>query len=279
MERVGAARGLVSPGVIATPPAASTETQREERDRTAIMEASRWETDPYTLWTDGSALPSGVSAAAVVGHISQQSSQEKGRGRQIISGGNHLGSTQRKESGGGRDKRSQTYGEMTRSIRTIDRDGGFRAEAWSLGAQSSSFDAELAALVRAVEICALDAEEGRVFRVFTDSQAATQRLPSDRPGLGQALPRRGIRITKLGIIDRGANIIEHAIPPPLTLSAYCTTLALFPQFFEWSVLVLVEGVHWLYSLMMLCSGWNSTVWPCHNVRKKQGFRYSETTKI
>ena len=49
VERVGAARGLVFPGVIATPPAASTETQREERDRTAIMEASRWETDPYTL--------------------------------------------------------------------------------------------------------------------------------------------------------------------------------------------------------------------------------------
>ena len=77
---------------------------------------------------------------------------------------------------------------------------------------TSPFDAEVAALVRAVEICALEVERGRQFRVFTDSQAAMQRLQSDQPGPGQAMARRGIRIAKLGIIDRGADIRIEWIP-------------------------------------------------------------------
>ena len=69
-----------------------------------------------------------------------------------------------------------TYGGYTGSFRTTDSSGGYRAESWSLGAQSPAFDAELAALVRTIEICALDACEGRVFRIFTDSQTAMRRL-------------------------------------------------------------------------------------------------------
>ena len=76
----------------------------------------------------------------------------------------------------------------------------------------SSFDAELQALVRAVEICALDAERGASFRIFTDSQAAMQRLQSDKPGPGQALARRGIRIAKFGIYDRRASLRVIWIP-------------------------------------------------------------------
>ena len=64
--------------------------------------------------------------------------------------------------------------------------GGYKAESWSLGTQSSSFDAEVAALVRAIEICALDAGEGRLFRIFTDSQAVMRRMQDDRPGQGRA---------------------------------------------------------------------------------------------
>ena len=95
---------------------------------------------------------------------------------------------------------------MTRSIARADCEGGFRSESWSLGARSSFFDAELQALVRALEICALDAERGAAFRIFTDSQAAIGRLQNDRPGPGQTLARRGIRIAKLGIYDKGAEV-------------------------------------------------------------------------
>ena len=132
-----------------------------------------------------------------------------GPNRQLISGETHLG---RLRGGRGRNRDKRTYGESTRSIRTLDVDGGYRAEPWSLGSQASPFDAEVAALVRAIEICALDAERGRQFRIFTDSQAAVQRLQSDRPGPGQALARRGIRIARLGIIDRGAEVRIEWIP-------------------------------------------------------------------
>lgn len=81
-----------------------------------------------------------------------------------------------------------------------------------MGAQSSSIDAELQALVRAVEICALDAREGTSFRIFTDSQAAMYRLRCDRPGLGQSLARRAIRIAKLGIYERGADVRIMWVP-------------------------------------------------------------------
>ena len=101
---------------------------------------------------------------------------------------------------------------MTRSIAGADGGSGFRSESWSLGAQSSSFDAELQALVRALEICAMDTERGASFRVFTDSQAAMRRLQSDRPGPGQALARRGIKIARLGIYDRGASVRVIWIP-------------------------------------------------------------------
>ena len=42
-----------------------------------------------------------------------------------------------------------------------DLHGGYSAKSWSLGAQSSPFDTEIAALVRAIGICALGAKEER----------------------------------------------------------------------------------------------------------------------
>ena len=101
---------------------------------------------------------------------------------------------------------------MTRSIRKREGHGGFRAESWSLGAQSSAFDAEVQALVRAVEICALDATEGASFRVFTDSQAAMRRLTDDRPGPGQSLATRAIMVARAGIYKRGASIKIQWVP-------------------------------------------------------------------
>ena len=100
----------------------------------------------------------------------------------------------------------------TRSIRTLDKHGGFRAESWSLGLQASLFDTEVSVLVRAIKIWALDARRGLQFRVFTDSRAAMQRLQSNQPGPGQALARRGIRVARLGIIEHGADIRIEWVP-------------------------------------------------------------------
>ena len=115
-------------------------------------------------------------------------------------------------SGRGTRRKGRTYGMTRRSIARTDEEGGFRSEAWSLGAQSSAFDAEVQGLVRAIEICALDAREGATFRIFTDSVAAMKRLESDRPGPGQRLAIRGIRVARLGIYDKGASVRVIWVP-------------------------------------------------------------------
>ena len=192
------------------PPARATATslQRRERDRRAITEPARWKDDPHTLWTDGSALPSGVAAAAVIGFVNPTLNKGTNATGQSISRSGHSIILPR----GGNKRRGRDYGSSTRSIARKAEEGGYRSESWSLGAQSSSFDAELQALVRALEICALEAEEGATFRIFTDSHAAAQRLRDDRAGPGQALARRGIRAARLGIYDRGASVRVIWIP-------------------------------------------------------------------
>ena len=209
LERISTPGGLFSPGVIAIPSVARTAQQKQERNRAALEEARKWEEDPNTLWTDGSALPSGVCAVAVVGYLDQQATQSIELDRYTIP---RRTVSSRPRIGRGRGRNRRTYGEATRSVRILDGHGGFRLESWSLGSQASPFDAEVSTLVRAIEICALDAEEGLQFGVFTDSQAAMQRLQDDMPGPGQALARRGIRVARQGIIGRGASIRVEWVP-------------------------------------------------------------------
>lgn len=171
----------------------------------------RWSDNPHTLWTDGAALPSGVAAAAVVGYVEPRPEADQADRIEIRSAGLPELRPEFKSAGmirsGGR-----TYGTATRSIAGTDQFGGFRSEAWSLGAQSSAFDAEVQGLVRAIEIAALDATAGASFRVFTDSLAAMRRLESDRPGPGQLLAIRGITVARLGVYGRGASISIHWVP-------------------------------------------------------------------
>lgn len=75
-----------------------------------------------------------------------------------------------------------------------------------MGSRPTAFDAEFSALVRAIEIYAVDAREGSSFRVFSDSQAAIRRLMDDRPGPGQSLASRVIKIARDGIYARQAQI-------------------------------------------------------------------------
>ena len=81
MERVSIPRGLTFPGVIALPTEGRMAEQKEERNRASI---AKWSEDPWALWTDGSALPLGVCAAAVVGYVRQQAGHDGSQERQTI---------------------------------------------------------------------------------------------------------------------------------------------------------------------------------------------------
>ena len=89
---------------------------REARHLEALTEAKRWEEDPHTLWTDGSALPSGVAAAAVVGYVEPGGAETSPERVSITSRGG-LG-TRLKNN---RRSKGRRYDMMTRSI--VKRDG------------------------------------------------------------------------------------------------------------------------------------------------------------
>ena len=98
--------------------------------------------------------------------------------------------------GGRRARGARTYGEDVRSFRRFGGGEGFRAESWSLDGAATSFDAEVAAVVRCIEICLMTARPGDSFNIFADSQAAMTRLRDDRVGPGHDRAVRGIRLAK-----------------------------------------------------------------------------------
>ena len=70
----GRSRGLRFPGTIDLPSPQGRDSagknEKKTRNERVVAEALRWSEDPQTLWTDGSSLPSGATAAAVVGYLS-----------------------------------------------------------------------------------------------------------------------------------------------------------------------------------------------------------------
>lgn len=69
LGRVSPPRGLRFPGEIRIPEAEPGELAKADRDSRAIEFAREFESGPRTFWTDGSALPGGVGAGAVVGFV------------------------------------------------------------------------------------------------------------------------------------------------------------------------------------------------------------------
>ena len=68
-----------------------------------IREAARWERDTHTLWTDGSALPSGVAAAAVIGFVEPSTDGEATSTRRFIAKGDQSIRSQRSREGSERE--------------------------------------------------------------------------------------------------------------------------------------------------------------------------------
>ena len=108
-------------------------------------------------------------------------------------------------------KGGNTYRGLFRSFRRFGSERGMRAEAWSLKGGITAFDAELSALVRGIELCLLSVTLGATFNIFTDSQAAMLRLRDDRPGPGQGMAVRGIKMAREAI-RRGASITIRWVP-------------------------------------------------------------------
>lgn len=79
MEQVEPLRGLLFPGNIVMPDEASGEYEKRRRNDKAIETAHLFETDPQAFWTDGSALPGGTCASAVVGFVEGEESEDQQR--------------------------------------------------------------------------------------------------------------------------------------------------------------------------------------------------------
>ena len=214
VERSFSPRGLRFPGLVDIPqPASGEEERKQHRDRAKDF-ARRFEEVEHTFWTDGSAFPGGVAAGALVTRLVDHDMSDDDPlaaprvevGRRGIVESRLLGSHREKRGG-----RMRTYKEGKRSFIKYRGEEGLVAEAWTLRGRASAFDAELSAIVRAIELCASQASPDDHYRIFTDSQAAMNRLLDDRPGPGQLQAVRSI-LGARRIQQMGANISIHWVP-------------------------------------------------------------------
>ena len=198
------------PGQILLPPTTPGEEARRERNDRAISIAGDHETDTRTFWTDGSALPGGGRAGAVVGYVKGKRESSPEKERILIERDGIVGCGQRPR-GEGKRGGGKTYKGQARTFIRTGNESGMRAEAWCLKGEVTAFDAELSALVRGIGLCYLQASRGTAFNIFTDSRAAMTRLQDDRAGPGQQTASRGI-LTAMRARGRGASITINWVP-------------------------------------------------------------------
>ena len=114
LEQVRAPRGLRFPGSIVMPEMASGEEERTLRGEKAIRTAQFFETDTRAIWTDGSALPGGTCAAAVVGFVEGFEDSDQDSNRVVRERVGLVGCGRRKKK---KEKEDRTYGQRFRSFR------------------------------------------------------------------------------------------------------------------------------------------------------------------
>lgn len=127
--------------------------ERKVINEKAVAFAMGFREDPSTLWTDGSFSDGIGCAGAVVWYEKKEEENAK------IEEGNREGQAVIEKRGMLRrgDRRPagmKTYGQGTRSIRLSRRSEGWSSEAISMGLQQTAFDAEVAGIVRALEVIA-----------------------------------------------------------------------------------------------------------------------------
>ena len=168
IERTAPPSGRRFPGDIHLPSVDPGEDKRQERVDRAILFARDFETDDTAYWTDGSAYPGGIAAGAVVTFVKKRELLEEEIHRtEIVRRGTVQ--SERHIPGRGRRGGEKTYKGAIRSIIRSGNEEGMRAEAWTVRGGATAYDAELSALVRAIELCFLRRAPGMHFRIFTDS--------------------------------------------------------------------------------------------------------------
>ena len=209
VERTTPPRGRRFPGEIHLPSVDPGEDRKQERIDRAILFAREFETDDTAYWTDGSAFPGGVAAGAVATFVKRELLEGEIQRTKIVRRGT-AGSERHNTRMEGKG-RERTYKGAARSIIRAGNEEGMRAEAWTIRGGATAYDAELSALVRAIELCFLRRAPGLHFRIFTDSQAAMRRIQDDRPGPGQAVAVRGI-VAATRAHRKGSTISIHWVP-------------------------------------------------------------------
>lgn len=182
----------------ASPPVPPPTPQQEpefknQRNKAAIAKAEEHAEDPRAVWTDGSSIEGGRSAGAVVTY-------ELGVNPLARACVNRVGML-----GIGRSRgRTVTYAWAGSHLAkpTASR---WTATTFCLAGRQEAFDAELAALTRGIQPIAERREEGASYAVFTDPQAAMQRILSDAPGPGQGQATLAIRLAEI-ICQRGSTV-------------------------------------------------------------------------
>lgn len=149
VERESAPRGLRFPGSIVIPGIVTGEEEKKQRNEAAIEAAQPFRTDPRAFWTDGSAVPGGTGAGAIVGFVEGYEDSDK-EGNRFVKRRGGIATRGRRSKGKGSRR---TYGEDFRSFRRFGSERGMRTEAWCLRGNATAFDAELSAVARGVELC------------------------------------------------------------------------------------------------------------------------------
>ena len=210
VERTFPPGGRRFPGSVHIPSTEPGDDKKQERIEKAVLFAKNFEASDTAYWTDGSAFPGGIAAGAVATFVKKRELLESEvRKTEIVRRG--IVGYERHGTERGERRRERTYKEATRSFIRAGNEEGMRAEAWTIRGGATAFDAELSALVRAIELCYLRRAPDVHFRIFTDSQAAMRRILDDSPGPGQAMAIRGI-IGATRTCRGGASISVHWVP-------------------------------------------------------------------
>ena len=128
---------------------------KEKRDRCAIAVAEEQETDPRTIWADGSKTKDGIAGEEIVAYDLGQDPPER-----VLVGKGGVG-------GGKRSNPRHTYGARVRLHFARPRTPGRTATIFQLGTRWEAFSAELVAIRRGLQLLAEGRGEGTEYTIFT----------------------------------------------------------------------------------------------------------------
>ena len=158
------------------------------------------------LWTNGSKTEKGGVARAVVLYGTGAESDGEEQERAVVMSRGVHGSIK-----GGR-KIKKGCGIASRLTRLSDGGPGWMAATFTMSGRHTAYDAELRPVPEGLRFLAARGRIGVMYTIFTDPQAAMQRILDGSPGPGQAQAIRGIRLSQAipreGSISRDSLVFQ-----------------------------------------------------------------------